>query len=308
MYMGLLARARPGPLRHQLAPARRLRRRLAAGRGAARRRGGVRVQAPRGLRAVGDLAGRLVQPPGPARPRPGSVGTPIRGVEFELPRRGRPGTVADGEIGEIVIRGENVMKGYWNRPEATAEAMRGGWFHTGDLGHPRRRRLLLHRRPREGPDHPQRVQRLPARGRGGPLHPSRPSPRQPSSGPRRPCTARRSPRWCTLKDGASATDDELRDFVEGADRELQVPPLHPVRRRAQGSDRQDPQAGDQVRGQPAGARRRRRRLVVSAGGRPGRCSATQPDDLVPRCSASPTVSSTSATGALVGPRQARCRS
>ena len=32
-----------------------------------------------------------------------------------------------------MIRGENVMKGYWNRPDATAEAMRGGWFHTGDL-------------------------------------------------------------------------------------------------------------------------------------------------------------------------------
>ncbi len=38
-----------------------------------------------------------------------------------------------GEVGEIVIRGHNVMKGYWGRPDATSEAMRGGWFHTGDL-------------------------------------------------------------------------------------------------------------------------------------------------------------------------------
>jgi long-chain acyl-CoA synthetase len=38
-----------------------------------------------------------------------------------------------GEIGEIVIRGHNVMKGYWGQPEATAAAITGGWLHTGDL-------------------------------------------------------------------------------------------------------------------------------------------------------------------------------
>ncbi len=69
----------------------------------------------------------------PDRPtKPGSVGTPIRGVEFDL-RDVDDRPVADGEIGEIVIRGENLMKGYWRRPDATAEAIRDGWFHTGDL-------------------------------------------------------------------------------------------------------------------------------------------------------------------------------
>jgi long-chain acyl-CoA synthetase len=64
--------------------------------------------------------------------KPGSVGTPIRGVELGL-RDVDDREVAGEEIGEIVIRGENVMKGYWANPAATAEAMRGGWFHTGDL-------------------------------------------------------------------------------------------------------------------------------------------------------------------------------
>jgi long-chain acyl-CoA synthetase len=40
-----------------------------------------------------------------------------------------------GERGEIVIRGHNIMKGYFKRPEATAEAMRNGWFHSGDIGY-----------------------------------------------------------------------------------------------------------------------------------------------------------------------------
>ncbi|MFI1968453.1 long-chain fatty acid--CoA ligase [Streptomyces cinnamoneus] len=63
----------------------------------------------------------------------GTVGTPIDGVEMRIVDRwGKE--VPDGETGEIVIRGHNVMKGYWRRPEATAEAVRDGWLHTGDLG------------------------------------------------------------------------------------------------------------------------------------------------------------------------------
>ncbi|HSR95317.1 MAG TPA: long-chain fatty acid--CoA ligase [Solirubrobacterales bacterium] len=64
--------------------------------------------------------------------KPGSIGTPIEGVEMRIVNENDE-PVAQGEVGEIVIRGHNIMKGYWQRPEATAEAMRGGWFHSGDM-------------------------------------------------------------------------------------------------------------------------------------------------------------------------------
>jgi long-chain acyl-CoA synthetase len=65
--------------------------------------------------------------------KPGSIGTPIEGVQMRLIDDGW-NTVPDGEIGEIAIRGHNVMKGYWDKPEATAEVMTAdGWFRTGDM-------------------------------------------------------------------------------------------------------------------------------------------------------------------------------
>jgi long-chain acyl-CoA synthetase len=65
--------------------------------------------------------------------KPGTVGTPISGVQVAVvDPQDQP--VPVGEVGEVVIRGHNVMKGYYKRPEATAEAFRNGWFHSGDLG------------------------------------------------------------------------------------------------------------------------------------------------------------------------------
>jgi len=69
----------------------------------------------------------------PGRERkPGSIGTPIRDVRMRVVDE-QDAELPAGEVGEIVIQGPNVMKGYWQRPDATAEAMRGGWFHTGDM-------------------------------------------------------------------------------------------------------------------------------------------------------------------------------
>lgn len=64
--------------------------------------------------------------------KPGSIGLPIWGVQMRtVDADGKP--VAVGEPGEVIIRGHNVMKGYYNKPAETAEAFRGGWFHTGDV-------------------------------------------------------------------------------------------------------------------------------------------------------------------------------
>ncbi len=64
--------------------------------------------------------------------KPGSIGTPIEGVEMQVVDED-DNPVEQGEVGEIVIRGHNIMKGYWQRPDATEEVMRGGWFHSGDM-------------------------------------------------------------------------------------------------------------------------------------------------------------------------------
>ena len=75
--------------------------------------------------------------------RPGSVGLPVQGVEVRLvDEAGRILDVRDdATFGELEVRGATLFTGYLNRPETTAETMRGGWFSTGDLGHPICRRL-----------------------------------------------------------------------------------------------------------------------------------------------------------------------
>ena len=71
-------------------------------------------------------------PPSTER-RPGSCGKPIGNEMAIFDEDDRP--VPDGELGEIVLRGENICKAYFKNDEATAKAFRGGWFHTGDIGY-----------------------------------------------------------------------------------------------------------------------------------------------------------------------------
>lgn len=67
------------------------------------------------------------------RPRPGSVGKPLPEVEFRLIDENGI-DVEHGDPGEIVVKGPNVFRGYWNRPEETEAAFLDGWFRTGDVG------------------------------------------------------------------------------------------------------------------------------------------------------------------------------
>ena len=67
--------------------------------------------------------------------KPGSVGTPIENVEMKVVDPATGQEVGDGELGELVIKGPNVMKGYFRNPEATAQAVRNGWLHSGDIGY-----------------------------------------------------------------------------------------------------------------------------------------------------------------------------
>lgn len=63
----------------------------------------------------------------------GSIGQPVQHLQWRLVDDS-DAAVPAGQVGELVVRGPNVFAGYWGKPAETAEALRGGWFHTGDLG------------------------------------------------------------------------------------------------------------------------------------------------------------------------------
>ena len=70
----------------------------------------------------------------PGERKPGSIGKPVEGIEVKVVDEDRD-EVPQGEIGEIAIKGANVMREYWNKREETEQELRDGWFHTGDMGH-----------------------------------------------------------------------------------------------------------------------------------------------------------------------------
>jgi long-chain acyl-CoA synthetase len=72
----------------------------------------------------------------PRDPKPGTIGVPLPGVEVSV-HDDAGNELGDGVDGEICVRGGNVMLGYWNAPEKTAETILNGWLLTGDIGHRR---------------------------------------------------------------------------------------------------------------------------------------------------------------------------
>ncbi|MFJ9693237.1 long-chain fatty acid--CoA ligase [Kitasatospora sp. NPDC101183] len=135
MYHALLGAVAAG------APAHRLRRAYSGGSALAvpvleqvRRVFGCEVYEGYGLTETSPCV--AYNQPG-AVPRPGTVGLPVAGVEVAVARADLEGGVEllpPGEVGEVVVRGHNVMAGYLGLPEATAEVLVDGWFRSGDLG------------------------------------------------------------------------------------------------------------------------------------------------------------------------------
>ena len=93
------------------------------------RRYGVEIREGYGLSETSPLA-TFNRPGHPVKP--GSIGQPVWGVQVKLIDKDWH-EVPEGEAGEIAVRGHNVMKGYLNRPEATGQVFRDGWFRTGDI-------------------------------------------------------------------------------------------------------------------------------------------------------------------------------
>jgi long-chain acyl-CoA synthetase len=91
---------------------------------------GTRIREGYGL---SETSGWATSTPHDQEPKLGAVGRAVPGLRLEVrDPGGRP--VPTGEVGEVWVTGPIVMKGYWRRPEATAEAIRDGWLRTGDLG------------------------------------------------------------------------------------------------------------------------------------------------------------------------------
>ena len=164
-----------------------------------------------------------------ARPRSGvrSRCSSSRIVDEEGKRAARRRSSASS-----LIRGPTVTPGYWNRPDATAEAVRDGWLHTGDLGYRDAEGFYFVRRPRQGHDHPRRRERV--------LHRDRELPRGPP-GDRRGRGRRRARRGARrAREGDRAPRARARSSRRGRARATSPRTSPPSRCRSSSSSRDEP--------------------------------------------------------------------
>jgi fatty-acyl-CoA synthase len=85
--------------------------------------------------SMAQIKGHMNEPPETRHVRQATGGCALPGTEIRVVDKDMKDVPCDGvTVGEVITRGDGVMAGYWKQPEATADAFRGGWFHTGDLG------------------------------------------------------------------------------------------------------------------------------------------------------------------------------
>ncbi len=214
-------------------------------------------------------------------PRPGSIGIPVWGVEVKLidPDWGTLDEV--GLVGEVAIRGHNIMKGYYKRPDETAAAMRDGWFRSGDLARrdedgfyyivDRAKDMILRGGfnvyPREVEEvlmtHPDvslaAVVGVPDERNGEEVK-----------------------AFVILRDGAELTEDALVAWARDQMAGYKYPRTVEFRDAlADDRDRQDPQARAELSWLPAATSRRRGRAVARTGRRAGYIADTRPSPFPP---------------------------
>ena len=123
------------------------------------------------------------------------------------------------------------MLGYWEDPERTAEVIDAArWMHTGDLATMDEEGYVGDRGPRQGHGHPRRRERLSARGRRIPDSPRRDQGRRGSWGVPDERYGEELAAWVIVRDGATVSDDELRDYCQGKIAHYKIPRYITLRR------------------------------------------------------------------------------
>ena len=208
-------------------------------------------------------------PPGDAQPARHDRPAAARHRGPARRSRHRARRCRDGEVGELVVRGPQVMKGYYNNPQATAAVLRDGWLYTGDMARRDARRLLHHRGSQKGHHQDVGLPGVPGGGGGGDRGRSPAWPRRRWSACRTRSAARWSRRWWCRAATASSTWRRWRAHCrQHLGKHKRPRQIEVVARAAEELPRQGaaPQAARGRTGRCSARRRRRPTWLVTPGG------------------------------------------